>query len=145
MTVYLSKPYCLVAKMQFLGLFAFVTLLVAAFAKGGANMDKYMKRTGKKFLDETSKNEGCVVLEGFKGINMIVFLCNIVGVISLKSGMLVEVLKSGSNDNAKSPNVGDACEVTYSGTLKDGSKFDAGTTSFAPNQVCIVVYLLWQL
>ena len=30
---------------------------------------------------------------------------------------------------------GDSCDVTYSGTLKDGRKFDAGTTSFAPNQV----------
>ena len=29
----------------------------------------------------------------------------------------------------------DSCDVTYSGTLKDGTKFDSGTTSFAPNQV----------
>ena len=29
----------------------------------------------------------------------------------------------------------DTCEVTYSGTLRDGTPFDAGTTSFAPNQV----------
>lgn len=52
--------------------------------------------------------------------------------------MLVEVLKSGA-ENAKSPNVDDACEVTYSGTLKDGSKFDAGTTSFSPSQVILKV------
>ena len=29
----------------------------------------------------------------------------------------------------------DTCEVTYAGTLRDGTPFDAGTTSFAPNQV----------
>lgn len=40
---------------------------------------------------------------------------------------------------------GDACEVTYSGTLKDGRKFDAGTTSFAPNQVIKVNHLSSQL
>lgn len=59
------------------------------------------------------------------------------GVIALKSGMLVEIIKSGDNANAKSPNAKDACEVTYSGTLMDGKKFDAGTTSFAPNQVSV--------
>jgi FKBP-type peptidyl-prolyl cis-trans isomerase len=32
-------------------------------------------------------------------------------------------------------NVTDTCEVTYAGTLRDGTPFDAGTTSFAPNQV----------
>lgn len=37
--------------------------------------------------------------------------------------------------DAKSPNVGDNCEVTYAGTFKDGKGFDKGTTSFAPNQV----------
>ncbi len=57
------------------------------------------------------------------------------GVVALKSGMLVEILKSSSKPDAKSPTVGDLCEVTYKGTFKDGKQFDAGTTSFAPNQV----------
>ena len=83
-------------------------------AKKRTNMDAYMKRTGQKFLEETAKKEG---------------------VIKLKSGMLVEIIHSGTNAKAKSPNAGDSCEVTYSGTLKDGTKFDSGTTSFAPNQV----------
>ena len=69
---------------------------------------------GRKYLEETSKKEG---------------------VIKLKSGMLVEIIKTADKDDAKSPNVGDTCKVTYSGTLRDGTKFDAGTTSFAPNQV----------
>jgi FKBP-type peptidyl-prolyl cis-trans isomerase FklB len=49
--------------------------------------------------------------------------------------MLVEILKEGTDENAKSPRAGDSCEVTYKGTFKDGSSFDGGTTSFAPNQV----------
>ena len=49
--------------------------------------------------------------------------------------MLVEILKEGDNPSAKSPRVGDTCEVTYKGTLRDGTTFDSGTTSFAPNQV----------
>jgi len=49
--------------------------------------------------------------------------------------MVIEVLHASDKPAPKSPNAGDACEVTYLGTLKDGSKFDGGTTSFAPNQV----------
>ena len=54
---------------------------------------------------------------------------------SSSTGMLVEVLKESDKKNAKSPTLTDTCEVTYSGTLKDGTPFDSGTTSFAPNQV----------
>lgn len=78
------------------------------------NMNAYLKRTGAKFLKEMEEKEG---------------------VIKLKSGMLVEILKSSDKPNAKSPRKEDTCEVTYVGTLKDGSRFDSGTTSFAPNQV----------
>ena len=49
--------------------------------------------------------------------------------------MLVEILKESDKKNPKSPNLSDNCDVTYSGTLKDGTPFDSGTTSFAPNQV----------
>lgn len=79
-----------------------------------ADMSAYYKRVGAKYIKETAQKEG---------------------VISLKSGMLVEILKTSTKENAKSPRESDSCEVTYSGTLKDGTKFDAGTTSFAPNQV----------
>ena len=49
--------------------------------------------------------------------------------------MLVEILKESTKKKAKSPRASDSCKVTYSGTLKDGTPFDSGTTSFAPNQV----------
>ena len=32
--------------------------------------------------------------------------------------MLVEILKAGSDENAKSPKQSDPCDVTYSGTLR---------------------------
>jgi FKBP-type peptidyl-prolyl cis-trans isomerase FklB len=99
-------------------LFLFATILlvssVAADDKKKGDVNSYLKRTGAKFLEEVAQREG---------------------VIELKSGMLVEILKTSDKSDAKSPTVSDNCEVTYSGTLKDGSKFDAGTTSFAPNQV----------
>lgn len=99
-----------------------VALLVGMFisghycqvAKKKGSMEAYAKRTGAKFLAETSAKAG---------------------VFTLKSGMLVEILKSSESPDAKSPTAGDSCDVTYSGTLKDGTKFDSGTTSFAPNQV----------
>lgn len=62
----------------------------------------------------------------------------------LPSGMLYRVLKEGKKDGKKSsPNVGDSCEVTYSGKLKDGTPFDSGTTSFAPNQVRLCSAMLF--
>ena len=57
------------------------------------------------------------------------------GVYKLKSGMLVEILKESTKSDARSPTKFDTCEVTYAGTLKDGTPFDSGTTSFSPNQV----------
>lgn len=58
-----------------------------------------------------------------------------IGFVQLKSGMVVEIIKNGDKPDAKSPTSGDTCDVTYSGTLKDGTPFDKGTTKFAPNQV----------
>jgi len=46
-----------------------------------------------------------------------------------------EVLKASDKTTPKSPTAGDTCEVTYAGRLRDGTPFDSGTTSFAPNQV----------
>ena len=76
--------------------------------------EKYLKRVGAKFLAEVSQKPG---------------------VHKLKSGMLVEILKTATGEDAKSPTKFDSCEVSYSGTLKDGTRFDAGTTSFSPSQV----------
>ena len=104
---------------MFLNLILVLILLASCSAKGGDDkMNKYLKRTGQKYLDETSGKEG---------------------VYKLKSGMLVEILAESTKATALSPNQGDSCEVTYSGTLKDGTKFDSGTTSFAPNQVIKVI------
>lgn len=94
-------------------LFLFVLSVFAADSAQDKNA-AYQKRVGKKYLDDVAKKEGA---------------------ISLKSGMIVEILKSADKEDAKSPNAGDACEVTYLGTFKDGTRFDGGTTSFAPNQV----------
>jgi FKBP-type peptidyl-prolyl cis-trans isomerase FklB len=88
--------------------------LLALFLAVSADQVSYQKRTGKQYLDKVSLNEGA---------------------ITLKSGMVIEVLKESTADDAKSPGPSDACEVTYLGTFKDGNKFDGGTTSFAPNQV----------
>jgi FKBP-type peptidyl-prolyl cis-trans isomerase FklB len=106
--------------MQFWQIFIAVCVIIALYGVNAAEQKKkgdvnaYNKRTGATYLENKAKEAG---------------------VIKLKSGMLVEILKSGESANAKSPKAGDSCEVTYYGTLKDGTKFDAGTTSFAPNQV----------
>lgn len=102
----------LVLTLCFIALIALVQCL-----PGGAPDEKtikYMKRTGAKYLAEVETREG---------------------ILKLKSGMLIEVLKSSDSADAKSPKESDTCEVTYKGTLKDGTQFDAGTTSFSPNQV----------
>eukprot|EP01031_Cornospumella_fuschlensis_P040379 gene40379-49210_t len=75
---------------------------------------QYYKRTNLKFVEEAAKKPG---------------------VIKFKSGLVVEILKTTEKPDAKSPNVGDPCKVTYTGTFKDGKQFDAGTHEFAPNQV----------
>merc|ERR1711941_63737 len=50
------------------------------------------------------------------------------------SGLMYKVLESGSA-SGPSPGVNTACDVTYAGQLTNGKQFDAGTLSFAPNQV----------
>ena len=107
--------------MNFLSVFVLFTafsvftfLSVATAEKKKGDMTAYLKRTGQKFINEVAQREG---------------------IIKLKSGMLIEILKSTEDPNAKSPKVSDSCDVTYSGTLKDGTPFDSGRTSFAPNQV----------
>jgi len=85
-----------------------------AAKKDADKMANYYKRTGEKFLAEKSKQEGVYVL---------------------KSGLLVEILKQNPSEDAKSPRKDDPCDVSYSGTLRDGTPFDASRTSFSPSQV----------
>jgi FKBP-type peptidyl-prolyl cis-trans isomerase len=104
-------------------------------AKKKGDMTAYQKRVAAKFIAETAKKEG-VQLKRILHFQTAQF--NFLfgaGIYELQSGMLVEILKEGTKKKAKSPKAGDSCKVTYSGTLKDGTPFDSGTTSFAPNQV----------
>ena len=89
-------------------------LAIGAFAEKKGDQTTYLKRVGKKFLDEVASREG---------------------IVKIKYGILVEIIKKSEDPDAKSPKSSDPCEVTYKGTFKDGNQFDAGTTSFAPNQV----------
>merc|ERR1712217_154734 len=52
----------------------------------------------------------------------------------LSSGLMYKVLESGPTSGPM-PKVNTPCDVTYAGQLTSGKQFDAGTTSFAPNQV----------
>jgi FKBP-type peptidyl-prolyl cis-trans isomerase FklB len=109
--------------MNFFNLLIIATIFIAfTFVASNADeakgkkgdMNSYLKRTGEKYLKDIEEKEG---------------------IIKLKSGMLVEIISPSTKPDAKSPRKDDQCDVTYSGTLKDGSQFDAGRTSFAPNQV----------
>jgi len=55
------------------------------------------------------------------------------GVIALPSGLQYKVLKSGQGTDH--PLVNSPCLCKYAGQLIDGTQFDAGETTFAPNQV----------
>ena len=70
------------------------------------------------------------------------------GVVKLESGLLYKVIEKGEGIHA--PKVGSKCNVTYAGRLIDGTQFDAGTTTFAPNQVIkgwteAMQYVFWFL
>eukprot|EP00440_Ansanella_granifera_P001605 gb/GFBE01001729.1/.p1 GENE.gb/GFBE01001729.1/~~gb/GFBE01001729.1/.p1 ORF type:complete len:190 (+),score=34.87 gb/GFBE01001729.1/:1-570(+) len=56
------------------------------------------------------------------------------GVIKLPSGLMYKVLEEGPA-GGPSPKVNTKCSCTYAGQLTNGKQFDAGTLSFAPNQV----------
>merc|ERR1712039_1134435 len=55
-------------------------------------------------------------------------------VVKLSSGLMYKVLESGPTSGPM-PKVNTPCDVTYAGQLTNGQQFDAGTTTFAPNQV----------
>jgi len=95
-------------------LFLFISSPIIAEDKKKGDVNAYLKRTGSKFLEEVAKREG---------------------ILKLKSGLLVEIIHQTTNENARSPTKFDSCEVSYKGTLKDGTVFDQGTTSFSPAQV----------
>ena len=100
--------------------FATAALAHPGHGRRGAASEKqtnYMKRVGAKFLKAKEAEEG---------------------VYKLESGMLFKVLNKGTGD--KSPTLSDDCTVHYTGTLKDGTKFDSSVdrgspANFAPNQV----------
>jgi FKBP-type peptidyl-prolyl cis-trans isomerase FklB len=85
--------------------------------EANSKMDQYRKRTGAKWLSEK---------EAEKGVH------------KLPSGMLFKILNRGTGD--KSPTANDDCSVHYTGTLKDGTKFDSSVdrgepATFKPTQV----------
>jgi FKBP-type peptidyl-prolyl cis-trans isomerase FklB len=99
-----------------IAVFAAVAVLLVAMA-AAADMTKYYKRVGAKFLSEKGKEEG---------------------VHKLPSGMYFKVLKKGAG--TKSPEANDDCEVHYEGRLKDGTVFDSSIArgspaTFKPTQV----------
>jgi hypothetical protein len=71
-------------------LFFLVVALLCSYQCSAADMSKYYKRTGAKYLKSKAEEPN---------------------VIALESGMLVEILKESSSDTAKSP--------TASGTRQD--------------------------
>lgn len=78
--------------------------------KKKGDINAYLKRTGQKFISDVEKREG---------------------IYKLKSGMLIEILTQTTNEDARSPTKFDTCEVTYKGTLKDGTMFDSGKTNLS--------------
>mmetsp|Transcript_94747 Transcript_94747/g.149889 ORF Transcript_94747/g.149889 Transcript_94747/m.149889 type:complete len:147 (-) Transcript_94747:145-585(-) len=55
-------------------------------------------------------------------------------VVKLPSGLMYKVLESGDKDGPM-PKINTPCDCTYAGQLVNGKQFDAGTITFAPNQV----------
>jgi FKBP-type peptidyl-prolyl cis-trans isomerase len=76
---------------------AFALLVLVQVASG--DQASYLKRTGKAYLAEVAAKPG---------------------VFTLKSGMLVEVLKESTKEGARSPNAGDSCKTTYVTELSFG-------------------------
>lgn len=66
---------------------------------------------GNKFLEENKDKEG---------------------VVALPSGLQYRIIKEGKGET---PKASDKVNVTYRGTLIDGTEFDSGTTSFGVEQV----------
>eukprot|EP00968_Pinguiococcus_pyrenoidosus_P015826 scaffold1476_cov264-Pinguiococcus_pyrenoidosus.AAC.3 len=86
-------------------------------AKVARNQEKYLKRTGQKFLDDKAAEDG---------------------VYRLPSGLVIKILEKSDSD--KAPNPTSRVSVHYHGTLKDGSVFDssverASPATFGVNQV----------
>lgn len=56
------------------------------------------------------------------------------GVVTLPSGLMYKQLESGPA-GGPSPKPDQKCQVTYAGQTTSRKQFDAGTTTFAPNEV----------
>lgn len=76
--------------------------------------NNYLKRVGNKYLVGVSKREN---------------------IIKMKSGMLIEILKTSEEADPISPEAYSDCEITYIGMFPDGKVFDQGTTEFKPRRV----------
>jgi len=94
-----------------------LAMLLLGVSSEAKDMTAYYKRVGAKFLSDMEKKEG---------------------VHKLPSGMLFKIEKKGPGE--KSPKADSDCDVHYSGTLKDGTKFDSSydrgsPATFKPTQV----------
>ena len=77
----------------------------------------YNKRTGEAFLKEISKKKG---------------------VVKLRCGMYVEIIKENTSQHVKSPNMDDLVDFSYNGTFKDGKVFVSDRGTFVPYKVILV-------
>lgn len=106
--------------MQIKVIIALCVLATLAAAAGDNKMEAYHKRAGAKFMAEVAARKN---------------------VYTLPSGLLFEVVQSAdAATNPKSPTLNDECSVHYSGTLRDGTKFDSSIdrgspATFSPAQV----------
>ena len=91
-----------------------VIIACGCFCLALADISGYYKRKAEKFMAEKAKQKN---------------------VTTLKSGVLVEVIKSGINQNARSPHLRSKVKATYSCALSDGTIYDGDTFIFSPGEL----------
>jgi FKBP-type peptidyl-prolyl cis-trans isomerase len=77
-------------------IFFFLSFLAVVFA------DKAAKKNGEQFLESIAIQEN---------------------IYKLKSGVLIQIVESTTNPESKSPLLFDVCDITFVGSLIDGSTF----------------------